>query len=167
MHHKKVLELALLVGALYRPHSMVKSNDHLFRSDRAHQMYSQLSTCKCYVNSKWKNNCLLYYRKNILKMDIWKSFYYFSNKCAINSHIYIHIHTYIHTHRHHSHPHWRNLEIKFSKPFKIFYILLAIWTHLLKNINKHYFMSFQGQWIEIRKYIFFHLLIEYLLLRLP
>lgn len=138
MHHKKVLELALLVRALCRPHSMVKSNDHLFRSDRAHQIYSQLSTYKCYVNSKWENNCLLHYRKNILKMDIWKSFHHFS--CAINSHIYIYIiftHSYTptdttHTHRHHTHPHWRNLETEFSKPFKIFYILLAIWTHLLK-----------------------------------
>lgn len=101
MHHKKVLELALLVRALCRPHSMVKSNDHLFRSDRAHQIYSQLSTYKCYVNSKWENNCLLHYRKNILKMDIWKSFHHFS--CAINSHIYIYIYSHIHTHPHTPH----------------------------------------------------------------
>lgn len=141
MHHKKKCQTWHLSQVLYAATFHIQGNDHLLRSDKVHQIRSQLSTSKFYINSGWENGCLLYYGKNLLKMDIWKSFHHFSNKWASDKGLFIlykhthnHIcvcmctytHTYIHT------PHLRHLQQNSLNAFKMFHILLVIWTDLLK-----------------------------------
>lgn len=98
---------------------------------------------KIYINSEWENDCFLYYGKNLLKMDIWKSFYHFNNKWASDRGLFIFIYTYTqshmcvcagtYTHTYIHTPCLRNLKQNSLDAFKMFHILSVIWTQLLKT----------------------------------